>query len=97
MTGPTPEQIEAMATRGWVFNAEQMTFRCPDLPHDQRVISLRVYRLDDDDGWWADYGVRGVSYARFNEHVTPELAAAEAEGWLRQTLGAFRFPWLEVR
>ena len=92
---PTPEQIAAMEARGWRWDPEWRDFSIVSSDDTYRI-ALRVRPWHD--GWAADYGWTGVSFAPLNEHPDPLTAADEAEAWLRSILAplASRLPWLHI-
>ena len=93
---PTPEQIAAMAERGWTH--EGVRFRASSSQADRNgdyFIRLCVYLYDGH--WFASYGWTGVGFDGMDPHPDPLLAADEAEAWLRGVLAGLRFGWLEVR
>lgn len=88
-----------MTRQGWTYDAEydEYSARGPAVPDGSHGISLLVRRHTHDRQWMADVGWTGCSFATFQRYPTPELAADEAEAWLRGMLSQFAFPWLEVR
>ena len=95
---PTPEQIGEMERRGWRWDGRRFRARagiegsasgtCP------LWASVRLY----DAGWIATYGAASHDWSGdMDGHATPELAAEEAEAWLRTVLSGFAFPWLQIR
>lgn len=78
---PTTETIARMEARGWRWDAQHRRFAAAD---------MLVFPCGR--GWlWGriQYGISG-------SHPTPDLAADEAEAWLRGVLAELRFPWLRV-
>jgi len=87
---PTPEEIEAMAARGWTWIPEARAFGAPET----KTVYASV--MSDVDSWRASYGTAGIGYGFRDRHASPLLAADEAETWIRGELGKLKFPWLVV-
>ena len=87
-----------MKRQGWTYDAGSNTYsaRASASKDCTYALSIRVFRWSSGE-WVADYGWSGVSFSAYNRHPTPELAADEAEAWLRGMLAGFSFPWLEVK
>lgn len=85
---PTPEQIAAMEARGWKYDPAQNEFRHVSEGAMWFVVSARSA--------WA-VGFRGRLPSGEGRAATPELAADEAESWLKGVLSGLRFPWLGVK
>lgn len=87
---PTPEEIEAMAARGWEWSPEAKGFGTPETKGIYGFVGLYAAT------WVASYGTPGFGYGSRARHTSPLLAAAEAEAWIRAELGKLKFPWLVV-
>lgn len=88
---PTPEEIEAMAARGWTWEPEVSGFAAPD--------NRAVYAFVGAYGgtWVATYGTPGFGYGSRARHASPLLAADEAEAWICAELAKLKFPWLTIQ
>ena len=107
-TTPTAEQIAAMEARGWTWEPCEglhvggtFVAAAGKMLDGQAIIRMRVVlysrKWPEDAGrWGALYGTPGVGFDRLARWPTPELAADEAEAWLRDVLAQFRFPWLRL-
>ena len=78
---PTPEEIEAMAARGWEWIGVLGGFRVP--PNMAIDAFIHPFRGE----WCTSHGT---------QCETLMGAADEAEAWIRNELGKLKFPWLAV-
>ena len=88
---PTPEEIEAMAARGWTWIPEAQAFGLPEAKVVHAAVSLYA------SCWRASYGTQGIGYGSRARHTSPLLAADEAEAWIRGELAKLEFPWLTIQ
>lgn len=107
-TEPTTETIARMEARGWrwepcadlhaggSFVVSAGTMRDGAGVLRMRVVLYSTQWPEDAGRWGALYGTPGVGFERLTRHPTPDLAADEAEAWLRGVLADLRFPWLRV-
>lgn len=90
----TPEQIAAMEARGWRYDAEFGSFWAGRGPDGLGALRAQVFSPTLGDGWRTSYGVRGQDFSAYRRHPDPMAAADTAEGWLREEISRFGFPWL---
>lgn len=93
---PTPEQIAAMEARGWTWqehpSAPDVTMFRASAPGLGLMLSV-WWDVNTGSGW---HWTTNAAIVPNKGKPSPLEAADEAETWLREVLGGFRFPWLKV-